>query len=293
MPTLLLGFIFLSCKSDIEQINTNQLPIIEGYDLNNPDVMVSLPSILKEVSGLTDVDAHTVACVQDEEGQVFIYNIQDNEIKNQFKFAGAGDYEGITRVENTLYIMRSDAHLFEIDNYLDKDFKVKEYQVNIPAMNNEGLAYDPMRNRLLIACKSESNEKKYKDERLVFAFDLKTKSISDNPVYNFNKAQMQRFVDTNQPTVSKKGKKKNLSINPSGISVHPITGMVYVLSSKGAMLYIFDQESNLVAFHPLDRKTFSQPEGITFLKNGDMFISNEGRKGNANLMKFKYKNGNQ
>ena len=43
-----------------------------GYDLKSPSKVLILPEILREVSGLTDIDATTIACVQDEKGIIFI-----------------------------------------------------------------------------------------------------------------------------------------------------------------------------------------------------------------------------
>ena len=37
----------------------------------------------------------------------------------------------------------------------------------------------------------------------------------------------------------------------------------------------------------LDKRIFNQPEGICFSENGDMFISNEGKNGKANILRFK------
>jgi hypothetical protein len=39
----------------------------------------------------------------------------------------------------------------------------------------------------------------------------------------------------------------------------------------------------------LNPELFNQPEGIAFLNNGDMLISNEGGPGNATLLRFNYK----
>ena len=44
-----------------------------GYDLNKPSAIAVLPDTLHEVSGLTDIDDHTVACIQDENGVLFFY----------------------------------------------------------------------------------------------------------------------------------------------------------------------------------------------------------------------------
>ena len=45
---------------------------------------------------------------------------------------------------------------------------------------------------------------------------------------------------------------------------------------------------NIEYLERLDKDLFTQPEGITFMKNGDMFISNEGGKAEATLIRFNY-----
>ena len=51
---------------------------------------------------------------------------------------------------------------------------------------------------------------------------------------------------------------------------------------------MLNKKGKLVAFEGLDPKRFKQPEGITFMPNGDMVLSNEGQKGKANILVFKF-----
>ena len=115
---------------------------ITGYNLTKPDNTFLLPDTLHEVSGLTDIDSTTFACIQDENGILFIYDAKNNVIKKQYTFNLDGDYEGITRVDQSIYVLRSDGTLFEISNYTSDNFKLTSYTTGIPANNNEGLCYD-------------------------------------------------------------------------------------------------------------------------------------------------------
>jgi hypothetical protein len=54
----------------------------------------------------------------------FIYHTGKNAITEQYKFNIDGDYEGITRVDRTIYVLKSDGVLFEIADYDSKDFKL-------------------------------------------------------------------------------------------------------------------------------------------------------------------------
>ncbi|MEZ4900195.1 MAG: hypothetical protein R2806_25380 [Saprospiraceae bacterium] len=53
-------------------------------------------------------------------------------------------------------------------------------------------------------------------------------------------------------------------------------------------MFIFDPEWKYQTVHALDKEIFNQAEGITFLKNGDMLISNEGKKDKPTLLRFNY-----
>jgi hypothetical protein len=53
------------------------------------------------------------------------------------------------------------------------------------------------------------------------------------------------------------------------------------------MLFIFDADGELVTLELLDANLFNKAEGITFLPNGDMFISNEGQQHKPTLLRFK------
>ena len=261
---------------------------ISEYDLSSPVVRLELPKILHEISGLTDIDDHTIACVQDEDGLVFIYDLQKNEIKHQFEFNKPGDYEGITRVGKAFYILRSDGKLFGVNNYESKADQVNEYDIDIPVKNNEGLAFDPANNRLLIAGKSAPKGDKHEDQRTVFGFDLSTKTVSEKPVYEFSLAKIRQFMMDNNRDQTKKAKEPKININPSAIAVHPKSGNLYVLSSKDHLMFIFNPKGDIEGMQQLDKKIFNQAEGITFLENGDMLISNEGKKDKPTLLRFSY-----
>jgi uncharacterized protein YjiK len=90
----------------------------------------------------------------------------------------------------------------------------------------------------------------------------------------------------------KKDKKKeepDIKLQVSAIGIHPVTGRLYVLSGPERLLFVFDMKGNIVFMERLSGDLFKQPEGITFMKNGDMFISNEGKEKAPTLVRFNYK----
>lgn len=267
-----------------------------SYDLSRPDQVLILPDTLREISGLTKLDDHTIACVQDENGIVFIYDVVKNEIIKQFTFHLDGDYEGITRVDETLYILRSDGNLFEITNFQAENFKVNAYETGIPVSNNEGLCYDADNNRLLIGCKSKPGKgPEFKNHRVVYGFDLETKKLSNRPVFDFDINDIYRFAEEHDIALPTKTKKKDeeeapvIRFSTSAVSIHPFTKKLYLLSSTDPMLFVFDRKGKLEHMELLDKETFNKSEGITFFDNGDMMISNEAQNKKATLLRFNYK----
>jgi len=54
-------------------------------------------------------------------------------------------------------------------------------------------------------------------------------------------------------------------------------------------LFVFSAKNEIEFIGRLNPELFVQPEGITIMKNGDMYISNEGQKQPATLVRFNYR----
>jgi len=266
-----------------------------NYNLSSPDKIYILPYILNEISGITETDVSSIACIQDENGILFIYDLIKEQIKKQYYFYYDGDYEGITRVDKTVYILRSDGTLFEITNYESANFKLLSYSTGIPVKDNEGLCFDQKANRLLIAPKDNfGKESENKDKRFIYAFDLKSKKLNEKPVFVFNLSVIKKFALENKVKIPMASDKKGHKNEPiiefitSAIGIHPLTNRLFILSAMEHLLFVFDMKGNIEYMEKLDSDLFRQPEGITFLKNGDMLISNESQNKKPTLVRFNY-----
>ncbi|MCE9539851.1 MAG: hypothetical protein K8R85_11630, partial [Bacteroidetes bacterium] len=90
-------------------------------------------------------------------------------------------------------------------------------------------------------------------------------------------------------TIKKTGKEiSDFNFRPSAISVHPFSHLIYILSSSDKLLLVMNEKGNIIHLFALDPVLFNKAEGITFLPNGDMLISNEAQKGKPTLLKFEY-----
>jgi uncharacterized protein YjiK len=267
---------------------------IPDYDLSAPDNRTVLPPALYEISGITEINNSDIACVQDENGVIFIYSLTENKILKEIFFGYNGDYEGITRVGTTMYVLRSDGVIYEVPEFETGKQSTVYHDTGIPASNNEGLCYDEKNNRLLIACKGRVNGKD-KNVRLIYAFNLQTKKLDHRPVYEFNVSAVTDFAIRHNilPPLNKnkKGKdvKPQLKLGLSGIAIHPLTKKIFLLSDPDRMLLIFEPGGKLEYLVSLDPELFNKPEGICFLANGDLLISNEGDGKQPSLLRFRYR----
>lgn len=240
-----------------------------AYNFTRPDRTYELPALLREISGHTLTDANTVLCVQDELGGVFEYDLTNGEIKNIYRFTDIGDFEGITKRGDEVYVLRSDGTIFHFDYKNRKSIETVVLSIN--ALNFESLTYDKASEKFLVVSKDA-----------VINTPESTRIIYEIANNDFHKPSIYREIDVheiNRFIESKVGTEKRESVlfNPSAIAVHPITKEVYVLSAHDRVLAVYN-DKGLKSVFPLPAEVYYKPEGITFYENGDMLISSEGDK---------------
>lgn len=240
----------------------------------------NLPPILQEVSGISYLGNDEVACIQDEDGNIFIYNLETSEITSRIPFGEGGDYEDITVIEDTAYVARSDGKLYKVVNFREENPDIDTYQISGLDINEmESLEFDATNNRLLFAVKEYNNRKATKG---IYTFDLSTKKV--------NKERHFTLDGSDEIYVKLRGGRSSEIIRPSSIRFHPTTGELYVLEGNQPKLMILDREGNEVKIHLLDPETFPQPEGLTFDDENRLYISNESRRQPANILRVKLNN---
>lgn len=280
-----------SCQHKSSPDNNN----VEGYFFGTPDRTVVLPAVLHEISGLSLINDSSFACIQDEIGIVFFYDLKRDKISRQLTFTAKGDFEGIAKADSNIYVLRSDGALFEILNFGSENFTVNKFQTDVPSKDNEGLCFDPDRNLLLIACKDNVSKKAgSKDDRYIFAFDPGSGKLIKDPVYTFKVKTIADFAMKNKIDVPLKSKKKShksepdIKFRPSGIGIQPGTKDIFILSAEDNLLFIFSYSGIIKNIVNLDPQLFLQAEGITFFPDNDLLISNEGRNREPTFLRFNY-----
>ncbi len=259
------------------------------YTFDNPDAAFTLPSVLKEISGLTLLDDQYLGAVQDEKGILYILDLNTGEIADRKGFGKKGDYEGLTRLGNAVFILRSDGRLVHIQDWTTQPLHVESKNTPLRARNDtEGLVYDAANHRLLIACKEYAG-KGFPNKKTVYAYDLETGTLGEDPVFVVDLKNLPRTEDALNAAVRKFfGAVTDLSgFKPSGLAIHPQTGQLYILSSVRKVIVVMEADGQMVGVWRLSPDLLPQPEGLAFLPNGDLFISSEGdgnRKGR--LLRF-------
>lgn len=246
------------------------------YNLKEPNEVWKLPKVLNEISGISLLTQEKIICVNDEQGKLFIYDLKNKTIAKKIPFAKKGDYEDVAIKGNTAFVLRSDGTIFEISNFSNTFTTIENKTFLRKKDDAEGLFFDEDNNRLLIVCKGNSNNKNDNYTRLVYEFMLKDNHLNSAPV-----------LTVSQNEINKTYNLKNI-VAPSGIAIHPISKNIFILSSVNKILAEYTQDGKLQKIYSLNYPHFQQPEGISFDKNGDLFISNEAKKDKSNILKFNY-----
>lgn len=271
--------------------------LVFPYNLLSPDEKFTLPDALKEISGIDVYRKSKLVCVQDEKGKVYVYDVKKGELKEGFDFGSKGDYEGVANVNDTIWVLSSNGNLQRIIDFTTPNQKTDEFKTPLNEENDtEGLCYDKKNNRLLIACKAKAGTS-LKGVRAIYGFDLKTNAITAAPAYTIKVEDIRSFLAqhdkekfvTNELRSLLDSGNGDVTFQPSDVHIHPVTDDLYIISSVGNLLLVLSRNNTIKYITKLDPDIFKQPEGITFMDDGTMFISDEGRDGKGNILKFSYK----
>ncbi|MCW3101945.1 MAG: hypothetical protein JWO09_385 [Bacteroidetes bacterium] len=237
-----------------------------------------MPKELNEISGIAFVNDHTLACVQDENGIIFLYDLQKSEITQRISFAGKGDFEGIALKGKDAYIVTGDGVLYEVHNFLSGEPEVSLYSLSLPnEAESEAICYDSISGKLLLAFK---NHEKDEINPGVFAFDLKTKTVSDTAILQ---------VNFRSPALRKKDRDKYKKLwQPADLTVDPASGRIFMIDAINGHLMEISREGRLEKLTDIARKVIRHPEGIAIAADGSIYLCNDGNNdGKGKIVKWK------
>lgn len=283
---------FTLVVSLLPTLGLGPLPPGSSFDFHRPERTYVLPTELLEVSGLTDVDQHTVACLQDEAATMYLYDLRTGSVVKKLPFGAPGDFEGLTRVGDQYFALRSDGLVFR--TYIDGTTAtvLDTFRLAVPHHNIEGLGFDEARKRVLVAPKDFlKGDKRTRSLRYIYAFDPVTEKLDARPALTIDLEVLERQaheagIPFPMRTTDNGRSVPALKLRLSSVAVQPGTGHYYLLSALDHCVVVLDGPGNLVALHQLEPHLFPKPEGITFLPDGRLLISNEGKDAPPTLLSF-------
>ena len=262
--------------ADCQQSKTS---ILAQFDLaNKSNKVIYLPKELKEVSGLAVGGDDILYMHNDEKGIVYKFDIKKKKIISKYELGEKHikkDFEDIAVLTDSVYMITSSGILYKFSlNDGKDDIPFKKIQTGLDAKNNiEGLCYNPLNNSFLLACK-DSPGKGYKGYRAVYEFDLTNLKLISEPKFLISLDQLKDEYGIKD-------------FAPSGIELHKASGHFFLISAAPEIIIELDSDGNLIDAKKFDDKIHKQPEGITFLNDGSLVISDEGKDKKAKITVIK------
>ena len=260
-----------------------------GYNLAAPKKYV-LSESLREISGITFMkgDADTMYAIEDETGKLYSFHLGGSRFPYH-KFGKHGDYEDVTVLNDKEFVvLRSDGSLFVFpveavrnaraskDGGEGLSKSVRVYDHILPQGEYEGL-YGDEGGKLIALCKNCADDDQKKE---VSGYVLQYGADGALAITQHFKVEV--------PEDKLTSIHRTVKFHPSCLARHPLTKEWYIVSSVNKALLVLDDRWQLKNIYSLNPVLFKQPEGLAFDKQGNMYISNEGGQGNANVLVFAY-----
>ena len=262
------------------------------FDLDRPSRIYRLPPELLEISALTDVDDLTLACLQDEAAMLYLFDLRRGVIARRFAFGHPGDMEGLTRVGDHYFALRSDGLVYRLALKGDAVQVLDTFRLALNNRNIEGLGYDERFDRVLVSPKdTPKGSPEVRDVRVIHAFDARTGELLPEPVLTLSINTLIEQARAKGLTVPMRTTEHGrevpaLKLRFSSVAVDPRSDLIYLLSAVDRVVLVVDRKGDLVHLKQLDARAHPKPEGITFLPAGDLLISNEGKGTAPTIVRF-------
>lgn len=233
-------------------------------------LQLKLPAELREISGLAETAQGTLLAVADEQALIFEINLHAATAEIWLAIgepALAGDFEGIEQVGQQVWLVDSDGQLLWSDG--------ERYDQAATGLGEhceiEGLAQDPLSERLLLLCKQVRGKRLAKDQLYLRAVAVETAQ----------RVPEEDLVFDLQEALSALQLKK---LQPSGVSFDPAGERIAIVAAKQKALLIFARDGSLLQARLLPAVgKHRQAEGIAILRDGRLAIADEGGKKSGRL----------
>jgi hypothetical protein len=223
-----------------------------------------LPDQLKEISGLALTSDGRLLTHGVRRGRVFEIDYRRGMIVKEFSLgrgsdALTGNFEGITVVNDVVYLMSSEGKLYEFRE--GKDGKKVDYIMHDTGLKTE-CEFEGARaiNSLLLACKNVYN-KHLKDSLVIFRWRLEGDSAT-------------RASRLTLPLAKAIGTNTWKGLHPSDITVEPFKGNYVLIAATEKALIEITPAGDVVSARPIPGD-HPHAEGVAITKDSLLIISDE------------------
>jgi len=254
----------------------------DGFDFSRP-LKYNVPGDLTEISGITFSKGKNdvVYCENDEEGRIYYLRPGDKTAKFT-EFKDNGDFEDIAVCGSQVFMLQSKGTLFTIpftEIGKSQTAIAKKWDDFLPEGEYEGMYADENANQIYVLCKHCSIDKTSK-QCSGFIFQVADNGdVKSSGDFKLNVKHIEDLLHVDK-----------ISFHPSALARSPLSHEWYILSSVNKLLVIADDKWKIRDVYSLNPDFFTQPEGMAFDADNNLYISNEGRfPESANILKFQYK----
>jgi hypothetical protein len=253
------------------------------------DQVLELPAELDEVSAVVVHGAHEAACVQDEAGALWLVDLATAGAPRVVPFGPAGDYEGLARVGDSWWVLRSDGLVCELAAAGGALHIARRVTLPGPYRDWEGLCYDGEGQRLLVMPKDAPGDKAARDQRVVFAIDPATAVVQAEPVVRFLRsacldAAWTAGLDVPTRRSGSGSERVDAELVCSDLVVVPGRRELLLLCAADALLVRIDFAGRPLGARRLDAGLLPQAEGLAWLPDGRLLVASEAKRGPARLV---------
>ncbi len=241
-----------------------------------------MPRELDEISGIAWLGDQLIACVQDEDGVIFIFDLNKQVVIDQIPFSRPGDFEGISVMGADAYVMRSDGKIYKVARFRESENPTTTIiETKFTRANNmETLTLSQDSTALITVPKDRDSQDNFKGLYRI------------NPQAG-TQAVVQPMIEIDMQDDAFQGflkKKPYRTFSPSDAAFHPITGELYILEGIQPKMIIMNTDGIIQKVIEFTTDQFRQPEGIAISPTGRIFIANEADGGVGTIVEIALSN---
>lgn len=233
-----------------------------------------LPRRLREISGLAVSSDNRLFGHDDEKAVIYEMDYVAGKLVKGFSMGdkpAQADFEGIAIVGDRFYLVTSWGRVYESFEGEDNDRMLyNTYDTGAGRKCEiEGLTYEPADHALLLLCKNP-RVKELKDRLAIFEWSLDDRLPVDQPSINI---PLDSFTDG----IDEK------DFQPSGIDRNPATGTYFIVAARQGAIAEITPQGEVRSVRKFPKGYHDQAEGIAFLSDNRLIVSDEGGGGRARL----------